>query len=169
MKHLVACLIQISLLASCSSLKRQKILGGLVGAALVGRVGAGIGRELSPEPQSDRANAMIGTATGGAAGFYLGGRIAEALWEEAPDNKRFGTLLQSDEALKGNGAGTVIRVLRPKNIRRIELETEIPPDLKGKLKEANVITYELESYEEETDDGRRIIHEGHRAYEYVLE
>ena len=65
--------------------------------------------------------------------------------------------------------GGRIRVLRPKNIKRIKLETELPAFLKGKVKEANIVTYELEEYEEETEDGRRIIHEPHKAYEYILE
>ncbi|MCY4644393.1 MAG: hypothetical protein OXB88_07220 [Bacteriovoracales bacterium] len=60
-------------------------------------------------------------------------------------------------------------ILRPKNLKRIKLETKLPPFLKGKAKEANVIIYEIESYEEETEDGRKIIHVPHKAYEYVLD
>ncbi|MCY4644390.1 MAG: hypothetical protein OXB88_07205 [Bacteriovoracales bacterium] len=41
--------------------------------------------------------------------------------------------------------------------------------LKDKAKEANVIIYEIESYKEETEDGRKIIHAPHKAYEYVLD
>ena len=65
--------------------------------------------------------------------------------------------------------GLQVASVLPENIKRIKLETKLPPFLKGKIKEANVITYELEPYEEETEGGRKVIHGPHNTYEYVIE
>ena len=159
--------ILIVLLPSCSSLKRQKILGGVVGSVVLGSIAASLGKELSPNASSDKLNQTIGAATGGVVGFYLGTNVAESFWNKNPENKVSKTLL-----LENGGCDTPkgkIKVLRPKDLKRIKLETKLPPFLKGKVKEANIVTYEIESYEEETEDGRKIIHGPHKAYEYVLE
>ena len=149
------------LLSSCATLKRQKVLGGLVGAIVVGSVGASIGKSLSPNPESDRLNQTLGGVTAASIGLFLGMKTAQSLWEDNPKNHPVPI-----ETYKG---GSKIKVIRPENIKRIKLETKLPPFLQGKVKEANVITYELESYEEEMEDGRKIIHEPHKAYEYVIE
>ena len=158
MKYLLPIIL---LLSSCATLKRQKVLGGLLGAIAVGSVGASIGKSLSPNPESDRLNQTLGGVTAASVGLFLGIKTAQSLWEDNPKN-RLGRIEAHQE-------GGKIKVIRPKNIKRIKLETKLPPFLQGKVKEANVITYELESYEEETEDGRKIIHEPHKAYEYVIE
>ena len=127
-------------------------MGTIVGGILGGEVGKRMGRELSPNTASDKLNQNLGAVTG------------EFLWEEHPENKSAQTLLRP-----GEKARTKIKLLRPKNLKRIKLETKLPPFLKGKEKEANVLIYEIESYEEETEDGRKIIHAPHKAYEYVLD
>lgn len=156
------------LLFSCSTLKRQKILGGLAGSFVLGSIGASIGKELSPNPQSDKFNQTIGMVSGGISGFYLGIKTAESLWQEYPENPQD----KADNLLLPNAPHrerVKIKVIRPQNIKRIKLESKLPPFLKGRIKEAHVITYELESYEEETGNGRKIIHAPHKAYEYVIE
>ena len=159
MKYLI--LLVILALSSCSSLKRQKVWGGLIGAVTMGSIAAHIGKELSPNPQSNNLNQAIGATAGGIVGLAIGMKTANYLWEEDPKNQQFSNLYEK--------SGNKIRVIRPKNIKRIKLETKLPSFLQGKVKEANVITYELESYEEETEDGGKVIHEPHRAYEYVIE
>ena len=163
MKYLI--LIIALLTSSCSTLKRQKVLGGIVGLVAVGSISASIGKELSPNPESDRLNQRLGMVTGGTLGFFLGMNAANYLWQdrsdiEAKNLTSLNSLIHKKEKLK---------IIRPKDIKRIRLETKLPPFIQGKIKEANVITYELESYEEQTEDGRKIIHEPHKAYEYVIE
>ena len=158
-------LATILFFSSCSTLKRQKLLGGVIGSFALGGLASNIGRELSPNAESDRLNTSLGAGIGGTLGFFGGMRAANYLWQDGPRNNvssRFSTFTDSNGKSK-------IMVVRPKDIKRIELDTKLPSFLKGKVKETNVITYELESYEEETEDGRKIIHEPHKAYEYVIE
>ena len=162
------CVIALILatLLSCSSIKKQRTIGAIVGSVALGGIGASIGHELSPNPESDRLNQSYGLLIGGITGLYLGAKTGEHLWQDKPSNRTHKTLLTPESTQM---PASTIRVIRPKNLKRIKLDTKLPEFLKGKVKEANVITYELESYEEVTEDGRRIIHEPHKAYEYVLE
>ena len=138
-----------------------------MGSVVLGSIAANLGKELSPNTPSEKLNQTIGAATGGAVGFYLGTTIAESFWNEHPENKASKALLLENG--RCHTPKVKIKVLRPRDLKKIKLETKIPPFLKGKVKEANIVTYEIESYEEETEDGRKIIHGPHKAYEYVLE
>ena len=126
--------IQVILLCSCSTLNRQKMLGGFIGASILGGVSANIGKELSPNKESERLNEMIGATSGGAVGFYAGSQIAESLWENDPDNRPLNPPFLHNDASTEETQRTVIKVLRPKNIQRIELETELPSFSKIKSK-----------------------------------
>ena len=154
------------LCSSCSNLKRQKILGAVIGSVVLGSVGASIGQEISPNKDSERFNLTLGGLGGGAIGLYLGAEAGKYFWQEYPDHKTLGTSLYHNHL---NSQEKRIQVLRPKSIKRIKLEKNIPSFLKGKVKETNVLIYQLDSYEEETPDGRKVIHEPHKAYEYILE
>ena len=153
-------------LLGCSSVRRQRTLGAVIGAMAIGGLVGSIGEELSPNPESEKLNRNLGMAAGGVLGLYLGSKTAEYLWEDIPSHKEQTTMLHEEKAKNKRHK---VRVLRPKNLKRIKLEPKLPAFLKGKVKEANIITYELEAYEEETEDGRVIFHEPHKAYEYILE
>lgn len=104
----------------------------------------------------------VGAIGGYMAGSYIGG----SLYEPVQLNKKESLLIPAKEEIKKE---IKVKILKPKNIKKIKIQSELPKFLKGKVKEANVLTYELEEYVEETEDGRKIYHEPHKAYEYTLE
>ena len=69
-------------LTACSSVRRQRSIGAVIGAIALGSIGASIGKELSPNPESEKLNKGLGMATGGALGLYLGAKTADYLWED---------------------------------------------------------------------------------------
>lgn len=158
------------LLNSCTSVQKQKLYAGIAGAAVAGIVGAQLGKELSPNKQSDRLNQAIGTGVGILSGAFIGAKIGESLWEANPENRQLPSMLLPDENPNlPETPKAQVKILTPSNPKKIKIETEMPSFLKGKVKEANVLTYDIEAYEEETDDGRKIYHEPHKAYEYTFE
>lgn len=156
-------------LLSCSSLKRQKMAGALLGSVALGTAGNIIGKELSPNPQSNRINQALGSVLGGGMGFYLGSKAGELLWQENPEHQKMETLLFEKRKSSSSQNKNKIQILAPQNLEKIKLKSKLPPFLKGKVKEASVVSYDLPPFEEQTEDGRTIYHEAHKAYEYVLE
>lgn len=157
-------------LANCSSIKKQTLYSGLAGAILGGVIGSQLGKELSPNEESNKLNQGLGTGAGLLTGAYLGGKIGEALWEDNPENHQLPTLLLPDGPQAVPPSNTPkIKIITPTNPQKIKIATEMPDFLRGKVKEANILTYEIEAYEEETEEGRKIYHEPHKAYEYTFE
>ena len=151
-------LLLVFLVSSCSTLKKQKLLGSVIGAIVLGQAGQSIGKNLSPDAESEDLNKTLGLLTGSATGYFLGDYLAKDFW----DNKSPPLLLLD----KPPEQKPRVKVLNPKKVKKIELKENIPPFLQNKVKKASIFTYEIEAYEEETEDGRKIYHEPHKAYEY---
>jgi hypothetical protein len=167
MKYLYFGILVLNL-SSCSSLKKQKLFSGLLGSLIGGSVGATLGKNLAPDEQSINLNKTMGAAAGAGAGIIVGTYLGGIFWETEPKNfKKNHLFFNKEEEIKK--AKTKFKVLKPKNPEVIKLESKIPDFLKGKIKEAKVMTYDIDDYQEEMEDGRIIHHEKHKAFEYIIE
>ncbi len=172
MNRLLQVILLSFLLCSCSSMNRQKVYSGMAGILIGGAIGGILGEELTPNESSERFNKTIGATLGGGVGYLLGSKLGETFWKENPDNMQLDHMILDDSNSKTVSSASPqipIQTLEPKNIQKIKLRSELPSFLKGKVKEANVLTYELDEYIEQTEDGRTIYHTPHKAYEYILE
>jgi hypothetical protein len=106
----------------------------------------------------------IGTVVGTAGGVALG----TYFWQEDPTNLPMENMLIKDDLAKASPPPTQYKVLIPQDLKKIPLEGELPPSLKGKVKKAHVLTFEVPEYEEETEQGI-IYHEAHQAFQYTIE
>ena len=156
-------------LISCSSLKRQKLYSGLIGSLIGGAIGAQLGKNLSPDNHSVKLNQTIGLGAGVSTGFVIGKYIGGSFWENDPQNMKKDHLFFKQKQIHEDLPKTQVNIIKPSNPEKIKIKSEIPEFLKGKVKEASIITYEIKDYQEEMEDGRIISHDTHKAYEYVLE
>ncbi len=161
-------LIFIFLLTSCSTLKRQQLFSGITGALIGGSIGAMIGKSLSPNERSDQLNMILGGSLGALAGSAGGVALGTYFWQEDPTNIPMENMLIKDDLAKASPPPTEYKVLIPQDLKKIPLEGELPPSLKGKLKKGHVLTFEIPEYEEETEQGV-IYHEAHQAFQYTIE
>jgi hypothetical protein len=161
-------LIFIFLLTSCSTLKRQQLFSGITGALIGGSLGAMIGKSLSPNQRSDQLNMILGGSIGALVGTVGGVAMGTYFWQEDPTNIPMENMMIKDDLAKTPPPPTQYKVLLPNNLKKIPIEGELPPSLKGKVKQGHVLTFEVPEYEEETEQGT-IYHEAHQAFQYSIE
>lgn len=161
-------LISIALiLSSCSTLKKSIIypsVGGLI-------VGAAGGHALSDEEKghSKGGNAAIY----GGIGALVGAGLGYLLYKDHPENKKLNHMISVEEELKSYQAQErEYPELRGKKLDgyfKLPISTkEIPKNLMDKLKTPTVKVYEIPSKVIE-EDGKQIVIEKTKGYEYVLE
>ena len=163
-----------SLSTSCSTIKKQKLYSAITGAVIGGALGTVIGKELSPNKDSDRTNKLAGATSGVLIGGYLGTRVGEMFWYDNPEHRPQPDMI-IDENLKNSMGSTrtemrPIKIISPKNVKKVKLQGKIPSFLEGKVKTGHVYIYDIDEYEEVIEEENRIIyHEPHKAYEYTIE
>lgn len=139
-------------LSSCSSMKKTIIYSSLSG----GLAGAAAGYTLSPDKESQGANAAIF----GVLGAGLSALIGYALFEDDPRNQKLNHLLEDNKDLNPNSLGLDLGNLKIEaNLTNEGLyktpSIELPDELKGKIKKQYVIKYESKE---------RYLHKGSKTY-----
>ena len=71
---------------SCSTLSKSKTYGAIGSALLCGTLGAYLGKELSPDKQSETLNKVVGMASGASLCAVGGYFIGKNLFESDPHN-----------------------------------------------------------------------------------
>lgn len=134
-------LLIISLLlfiSSCSNLKRTLIYSAASGLV----VGAVTGATLSPDRKNRSANALTFGLVGAAATALIG----YALYIDDPRNKKLDPLLSEkipneDELSIDIGKIKIFADLKKKSAYKVPV-TELPKELRGKVKKQYLIKYE---------------------------
>jgi hypothetical protein len=139
-------------LSSCSSMKKTIIYSSLSG----GLAGATAGYALSPDKESQGANAAIF----GVLGAGLSALIGYALFEDDPRNQKMNHMLEERKGLNPNSLGLDLGDLKIEaNLSKEGVyktpSMELPDELKGKVKKQYVIKYESKE---------RYLHKGNKTY-----
>jgi hypothetical protein len=139
-------------LSSCSSMKKTIIYSSLSG----GLAGATAGYALSPDKESQGANAAIF----GVVGAGLSALIGYALFEDDPRNQKLNHMLEERKNLNPNSLGLDLGDLKIEaNLSKEGVyktpTMELPDELKGKVKKQYVIKYESKE---------RYLHKGSKTY-----
>ncbi len=166
MKHLVLISV-LFMTASCSTMRKSIIYGGLSGASL-GAVG---GAMLSP----DKASKAPNMAVWGSVGALVGATLGYILFMDDPENRDLPTMLQGRDAKKENfDLAPVNRIppttITPKDSKKYKLETgPLPEHLKGKVQTPFIIEHDIPERVEKLENGKAITIEGHKAWEVDYE
>jgi len=139
-------------LSSCSSMKKTIIYSSLSG----GLAGATAGYALSPDKESQGANAAIF----GVIGAGISALIGYALFEDDPRNQKLNHMLEEKNALNPDSLGLDLGDLKIEaNLSKEGVyktpTMELPNELKGKIKKQYVIKYESKE---------RYLHKGSKTY-----
>lgn len=154
-------------MVSCSTLKKSIIYPSVGGFAL----GSAGGYFLSDEDKghSKEGNALIYGVVGSAIGAGLG----YLLYKDHPDNNKLNHKMSVERELKGYQSlereYPELRGKRLDSYFKLPVSTkEIPKNLMDKLKTPTVKIYEIPSKIIE-EDGKQIVIDKTKGYEYVLE
>lgn len=139
MKRTLTTIVLLTLLASCSTLKKTITYSSLSG----GMAGASAGLLLSPDKESRGVNAAIF----GLIGAGIAALASYSLYEDDPRNKKLNHMLDEKEVLGENTLGLDLDDLKIEaNLNKEEAyETpvkDLPKELKGKVKKQYVIKYQ---------------------------
>lgn len=155
------------ILSSCSTLKKSIIypsVGGLI-------IGAAGGHTLSDEEKghSKTGNAAIY----GGIGALVGAGLGYLLYKDHPDNKKLQHALNIEDEIKNMPKASEYPELKNRKLNGyfklpIQSSGHIPSELMHKLKSPTVKVYEIPSKVIERD-GKQIVIEKTKGYEYVLE
>lgn len=165
MNHLFMLIFSLSFI-SCSTLKKSLVypsVGGLV-------LGGAGGYFLSHEERgySKPGNAMIY----GGIGALLGAGLGYLLYKDHPDQKKLSHMLGVEGKLKAPVVDSYPEldhsVLHGEYKLPVKSSKEIPSSLLGKLKSPTVKIYDIPSKVIDKD-GKQIVIEKTKGYEYVLE
>jgi hypothetical protein len=162
--------------SSCSSMKKSKIYGTSAGVLVGGLLGGFVGKELSPNSQSDQLNTLLGSGIGalsfGAGGYYIG----KNMYSSNPENFKGDPIkikkIKKDQQtyLINNDLGlNKINIDTKKSIKKayeVEIENKLPNHLKQKVLKQVVIEHLIPAQEIKLDDGRLIYFEGTTAIEH---
>lgn len=166
MKHLVLIAV-LFMTASCSTMRKSIIYGGLSGASL-GTVG---GAMLSP----DKASKAPNMAVWGSVGALVGATLGYIFFMDDPENRDLPTMLQGRDAKKEDyELAPVNRIppttITPKDSKKYKLETgPLPEHLKGKVQTPFIIEHDIPERVEKLENGKAITIEGHKAWEVDYE
>ena len=163
------------LLSSCSTQRKSEIYGAISGGLICGVLGASLGKELSPNIESEGVNKLIGGASGASlcstGGFFLG----RALYKSDPRNQEMKPI-----EIKAIGNTSKQEMLNVglnevdfndlKKMPNEALETPfiktLPKELKAKIQKQKIIKYKIEPQTIKTKDGRTLYFSGGEAIEH---
>ncbi len=139
MKNLISIIFIVSLLSSCSTMKKTITYSSLSGAL----AGASGGYLLSPDKQSRGVNAalfgLVGAGIAALAGY--------SMYEDDPRNKKLSHMLEEPIPLGPNTLGLDLDDLKieaslsKEEAYKTPLK-DLPEELKGKVKKQYVIKYQ---------------------------
>jgi len=169
-------IIALILLNSCSTLKRSKFVGALTGALTCGVLGSYLGKELSPDKESESFNRVLGTGSGaalcGLGGYYLGASLYEndpRNMEDEPIhfNDKNITPTSSQQMLPPNFTNITFEDLKHKTYgeESIQLIKDIPNSLKEKIPRQKITKYKVDP-QTIKKDGKTIYFSGGEAIEH---
>jgi len=169
-------LISIILLNSCSTMTRSRTLGAVTGALVCGILGVGIGKELSPDVESNGLNKGIGGTVGatacGALGYFFGGKMYKSdprNFEGKPlDFKDSPRIQKPQETLPEATDGIDLSDLglEKSSSDLLPLLKDMPKELKSQVKRQELIKYKVKPQTLKTKDGRLIHFSGGEAIEH---
>lgn len=139
MKHPFLMIFMVSLLTSCSTMKKTIIYSSLSGAI----AGASGGYLLSPDKQSRGVNAAIF----GLVGAGIAALAGYSMYEDDPRNKKLNHMLDEPIAMGPNSLDLDLDDLKIEaNLSKEEAYKtplrDLPDELKGKVKKQYVIKYQ---------------------------
>ena len=140
MRNKMTIIVLLSLIiSSCSSMKKTIVYSSLSG----GLAGASAGYALSPDKESQGANAAIF----GLVGAGLSALIGYALYEDDPRNQKMNHMLEERKRLDPNSLELDLGNLNIEaNLSKDEVyqtpAKELPEKLKGKIKQQYIIKYQ---------------------------
>ena len=169
MKIKVLLILVLSLLTSCSSLKRSMIAGGLIGG-LAGGTGGAL---FSPDSGSRDKNAYVFGVLGAAVGTGL-----VYLFSDQPKSKMQAPMIldgptQTHQEVPLFDFSPELKDIRPevnfKPVKKYEVPLEkLPPELEGKVKKQFIIEYESDARTLEINN-RTIQISPFKAWEHIYE
>lgn len=171
-------LLSFVALSSCSTAGRSRVYGAIAGSLIAGYLGMELGRELSPNKDSERGNKIMGlatgTITGGMTGYYLGNMF----YEDDPQNHedpplKFDRSLEppQQEELK---SGSEIINLSDLAISRSSLKAVyeasvikgVPKELEESVSKQRILRHVINPHVFKTNDGRTFYFKGGEAIEH---
>jgi len=168
-------LLVIFLSQSCSTLTKSKTYGAISGALICGTLGIYLGKELSPDKESDNFNKLIGLGAGstlcGLTGYYLG----KGLYKNDPANKEYVPLefnkkvyTPKQEMLNQDSNGLELSDLSIQKIDEIDIPAikNLPKELREKIDKQKIIRHNIAPQSIKTKDGRTLYFNGGVAIEH---
>lgn len=147
MKKIISLLI-IALFASCSTMKKSVIYPAIGGALL----GGFIGKELSPNKESEALNTLMGASVGsaimGASGYmFYKSANPDLDMKDSPIRNQYDAPAPILEPDTGNTGFKILPSLKEKGSKNyISSPNEVPQEVQGALKPQYYQKYEAEPY-----------------------
>ena len=178
MRALLVVILSVSLLG-CSTLKKSKTYGAIAGGLICGVLGSAIGKEVSPNPESEGVNKVIYGAGGAAACGLTGYLVGTALYEDDPRNHEYDPMKFEDpkkqitpqEQLNTGLEGLDLSDLSivKEGEAQVPLVQSLPDSLKSKVPKQKVIKYQINPQIIKTKDGKLLYFSGGQAIEHKYE
>ena len=174
---LITLLITVLTLQGCSTMTKSKTYGAITGSLICGSLGLYLGKELSPDAESDSFNKTIGLVSGlslcGISGYYMG----KSFFESDPRNMEYEPLDIKDrhsnprpnqETLNRNIEDLDLSALtfEKSAVAQIPLIKSLPNELKRKVVKQRIIKYIIKPQVIKYKDGRILYFSGGEAIEH---
>ena len=169
-------LIILLLNSSCSTLKSSRFWGRVGGTVLLGSLGYAIGKESSPNKESEKVNSYIGITLGAGVGAFAGDALAKYFYKEDPLNFEDKEIIidkkviapqelinNSELSLNDLGIFTEKSIYK---VYKTPVTSKIPKSLKKKINSQIVLKYKLKPRKIKLKDGRVIHFLGGEALEH---
>lgn len=170
-------IILILNISSCSTLRKSQIYGAAATGIICGVLGASIGKELSPNKESETLNKVIGSASGAtlcaAGGYYLG----RYFYKSDPRNNQYEPIKFKEnskpstkqETLNNDELSLSDLSLTDEKIIEMPVLKDVPKGLREKVSKQKIIKYKIKPQVIKMKDGRKVYFSGGDAIEHKYE
>lgn len=177
MRKLISLVFITLLLPSCATKRSSQIYAGIAGAFVAGTVGAVIGKEASPNKESQTLNGVMGGTLGVTAGGAIGALAGGYFHGEDPENMKLKNMIREQKPKvdlpisMGDLGMTNLQIqTTSKPIGEEKLpDTDVPEELKKYVKKSKIIEHKIEEQAHQIDGNRTVIIPEFKIFEQTYE